>query len=104
MRFELYVWLKVSFALLLRFRPGRSRLQTLLPASLLRRSGLMPLLRPRMPWCPLLTSWRLTVSGCGLTISRVKKKKKKTFLFVSHLDFLYYNCLLVVISVVCIVI
>uniref|UniRef100_A0A251V1D5 Pectinesterase inhibitor domain-containing protein n=1 Tax=Helianthus annuus TaxID=4232 RepID=A0A251V1D5_HELAN len=21
----------------------------------------MPLLRPRMPWCPLLTSWRLTI-------------------------------------------
>ncbi|KAJ0811592.1 hypothetical protein HanPSC8_Chr17g0752391 [Helianthus annuus] len=51
--------------------PERSRLQTLLPACLLRRSGLTPLLRPRMPWCPLLTSWRLTVSGCGLTVSRV---------------------------------
>ncbi|KAJ0861055.1 hypothetical protein HanPSC8_Chr12g0502421 [Helianthus annuus] len=37
----------------------------------MRRSGLTLLLRPRMPWCPLLTSWKLTVSGCGLTALRV---------------------------------
>ncbi|KAJ0832501.1 hypothetical protein HanPSC8_Chr15g0679491 [Helianthus annuus] len=46
-------------------------LRTLLPACLLRRSGLTLLLRPRMPWCPLLTSWKLTVSGCGLMASRI---------------------------------
>ncbi|KAF5823518.1 hypothetical protein HanXRQr2_Chr01g0039211 [Helianthus annuus] len=66
-----FVWIRLFPAFRLRFRPGRWRLRTLLPACLLRRSGLTLLLRPRMPWCPLLTSWKLTVSGCGLTASRV---------------------------------
>ncbi|KAF5761621.1 hypothetical protein HanXRQr2_Chr16g0767231 [Helianthus annuus] len=37
----------------------------------MRRSEPTLPLRPRMSWCPLLTSWKLTVSGCGLTALRV---------------------------------
>ncbi|KAJ0959364.1 hypothetical protein HanPSC8_Chr00c155g0805311 [Helianthus annuus] len=46
-----------------RIRLGKvvESLQTLLSACPLRRSGLTLLLRPRMPWCPLLTNWKLTV-------------------------------------------